>query len=625
MPEPGGTPEWTELAQRAAARLTATTGEGVPVDELEQAFAAVAREAWELATAAHEAWERRFAALYAGSPIAMALTDEDGRIADVNAAFTRVLGYRRGDVVGTPLTRLAVTEADAETLRSGLADPHGTPRPLSREYVRLEHSQEEQLETMVTVTCLDRDGAGGTRPVVMIEDVTELHLLRTTLYRQNVYDSLTGLPNTQGLATKLEATLAGASGEQVALVYLDIDGFRVVNDGLGRGAGDTVLGYTAEKLGGVFTTDTYDAYLARLSGDGFAVLMHGSFTSTDVIALVEDAMQELAEPVYVDDKGVAVSISAGIVVRPATGTEPDDLRRAAEITLHRAKENGRAQWMLFEPELDQRDRRRYGIGAAIGGALENGEFAVEYQPTVKLDGSDEIAVVNAVLRWNHPEHGVLAPSEFYPLADTTGMTLNLGRMLLTQSLTDAAGWNSAWPTAPDVCIRLPTRFAIDPNLVGIVHDQLRETGFPARKLRICADTLALLDPRGEVLEALSVLAELDVKVTLAVTGAADLELIDEHRLPVGFVIVSGPLIDALVVDSSRAEAARGHLSVFLQRAAELGVKRIGAEGVHTAEQARALRELGVTAGRGKLFGNAVGAAEIEAILARQADRRTIAR
>ncbi|MEU6643038.1 EAL domain-containing protein [Saccharomonospora sp. NPDC046836] len=615
MPEPGDTPGLVDIARRWATQLAGTEGVALPAAELEPILVAVAEEAHAQAAVAKDAAMRRFAGLYSASPNGVVLADEAGDILDTNPAFTRLLGHRPEDLTGTALTELGAAEEDIEVISKALAELRVLGRTQRREQVELGHAEEGLLRADITVAGLPGDRPGSVYPVLIVEDVSELSLLREALRKQNIQDPLTGLPNVKSFFTTLEASLGAPEDDQIALVYLDIDGFKVINDGLGSGAADTVLGHVGRKLKAAFAQQ--DAFVARISGDGFAVLMRGQLTSAAVIDLVEDVMADLAEPVYVDNRGIGVSVSVGIVVQDIKGRTPEGLHRAAEITLHRAKENGRAQWMLFEAELDNRDRRRYKIGAVIGGALENGEFELEYQPTVKLDGSEEIAVVNAVLRWNHPEHGMLRPEEFYPLADTTGMTLNLGRWLLTQSLSDAAAWHHGFPTAPDLCVRLPNRLAIDPNLVGIIRDELERTQLPPQKLRICTDSIALIDPRGEVLETLAVLSELDVKITLAVSGAADLELIHAHNLPVGFVILSGPLIEALAAEGAEADTARKNLTTLLERARQLGVKRIGAEGVHTPEHARRLRELGIVAGRGELYGGAASGAEIAALIAQR--------
>jgi predicted signal transduction protein with EAL and GGDEF domain len=334
-----------------------------------------------------------------------------------------------------------------------------------------------------------------------------------------------------------------------------------------------------------------------------------------VINVVEQALAELAEPIYLDGHGIGVSASAGIVVRAVAEGGAEELLRAAEIALHRAKEAGKAQWMLSEPEADARDRSRYQLGTMIGGALENGEFSLIYQPTVKLAQLDQLATVNAGLRWNHPERGELDSDEFFPLADTTGMTIHLGKWLLAESLAAAARWQARFgDTAPDVCVRLPKRLAIDPDLVLLVKEQLDKHGLPAHALRLCTDGESILDPRGEVFDSLATLADLGAQLVLMVSGTADLELIPAHKLPVRHVILSGAVVDALAEDD---EVAARNLTHLITRARELKL-RIGAEGVRTGEQAERLRRLGVLAARGAIVAESATGDEVDQLIERHA-------
>ncbi|GAA1191509.1 diguanylate cyclase domain-containing protein [Prauserella alba] len=615
MPEPGDTPGLSHIARRWAAEIAAAAGSAVPSDELDRAVTAAVREGADAGATRcrtrHDSAVERFAALYAAAPCGVVLADPDGGVLDANPAMLELLDTTLDELVGRTLTGLGTEERDVAALRTALADLAEDGRARKREQVHLGAAESSAL-TNVTVTALPSGESDPPHPVLLAENINELQLLREALRRQNTHDQLTGLPNSRSYHTTLETWLGSPESDRIAVVYLDIDGFKVINDGLGPGSADEVLRYAAGKLETVFRGP--DTVVARLSGDGFGVLHRGRVTAAAVIELVETAMAELAEPVYLGERGVAVSISAGIVVQDAGTGTTEEIQRAAEITLHRAKEAGRAQWMLFEPELDSGDRRRYNIGAGIGGGMENGEFEVEYQPTVKLDGSDEIAVVNAVLRWNHPEHGTLNGADFFPLADTTGMTPSLGTLLLTEAMSDAAEWYRDFPTAPDLCVRLPTRLAVDPNLVRIIRDEFERTGLPHQKLRICTDSLALFDPRGEVVDTLSVLSDLDVKITLAVSGASDLELVHTHRLPVGFAILSGPLVDGLATEGTEADNARAHLYALLERARELGIKRVGADGVRDAAHAQRLRDIGIFAGRGDHYGGSATGTEIAAVL-----------
>lgn len=616
MPEPGGAPGLAEVVRRWAAQLADTDGVGLSADRLEQFVAGIARDIVTKVDAGREAAIRRFSALYSASPMGIALADPTGEIVEANAALGTFLGYRPDDLRGRHLAGLGFSARDADSLRAGLEELAETDAEDYHERVRLAHADDAGTWADITLASLPGDRPGSAYPVLMVLDANEVHSLQETLRHQSVHDALTGLSNGSRFNTMLEAALSPSARDQIALVYLDIDGFKVINDGLGAGVGDKVLRGVARKLQDVFASP--QTIVARLSGDGFAILLRGKLNANEVISLVERALEELGEPIYLGDHGVGVSASAGIVVRDVAEGGPEDLQRAAEIALHRAKEAGKAQWMLFDPELDARDRARYRLGAEIAGALENGEFSLAYQPTVKLANHDQLAVVNAMLRWHHPELGELDSAEFYPLAETTGMTIPLGKWLLTRSLAAAARWRERHgDAAPEVCVRLPRRLAIEPELVRMVKEELDQYQLPAQALRLCTDSASLLDPRGEVLESLSVLSDLGAKLVLTVNGSADLELIPAHELAVQHAILSGPVVDA-VADTEDEIAAR-NLDQLVTRARELKL-RIGAEGVVTAEQAERLRAHGVLAARGPFVATSATDDEIDELIERHREQ-----
>ncbi|MBB4684545.1 EAL domain-containing protein [Amycolatopsis jiangsuensis] len=599
--------------------LTDTNGVTLPAAELERTLLAFAGEV-AAAPPADDGALLRFTALFGAAPIGIALADPSGVIVEANAALAKLLGAATERLLGRHLAELAATPQDAGRLRAGLEriTDAGDERRTVRG-VHLDHRVDGGLITNVTLASLPGDQPGTRFPVLMAADADDLHLLGERLLHQNLHDPLTGLPNGAAFTARLEAALAAADDGEIALVYLDVDGFRVVNDGLGTGVADQVLKKVAGKLNAVFggPHEGYEGYVARLSGDGFAALLRGpQLTRPHAVALVDRALADLNEPDYLDGQGIGVSASAGIVVRPAAEGEHVELLRAAELALHRAKEAGKAQWMLFDPQQDAHDRSRYQLGAVIAGALENGEFSLIYQPTVKLAKPDEIAAVNAGLRWHHPEQGELDSAEFYPLAQTTGMTVPLGRWLLAESLAATARWRDRYgDAAPDVCIRLPKRLATDPDLVLLVKEQLDRHALPARALRLCTDRESMFDGKGEVLDSFTVLADLGAQLVLTISGSSDLELIPRFGLPVRHVILSGAVIDALAEDPAETDVR--HLGQLVTRAKELNL-RIGAEGVRSAGHAQRLRELGVLAARGAFVTDSATGDEVDEMIERHA-------
>jgi diguanylate cyclase (GGDEF)-like protein/PAS domain S-box-containing protein len=608
----------SEVARRYAAMLTDTKGVTLPSENRERLLVEFAREVLRNADPAYDGALLRFTTLFTVAPIAIALADISGDIVEANPALGKLVGSPPERLRGRHLSDLAATTHDADRIRGGLErlSARGNDR-ITERGVHLAHSQDGRLTTNVTLAWLPGDGPEARFPVMLAADTDDLHLLGERLLHQNLHDALTGLPNAQAFTTRLEAALGTPDRGPLGLVYLDIDGFKVINDGLGAGVGDEVLKEVASKLSRTFTGH-HEGYVARLSGDGFGVLLRGEdLTQQKVVALVDRALEDLNEPVYLGGHGIGVSASAGIVVRTfAGGNSHVEVLRAAELALHRAKEAGKAQWMLFDPQLDARDRGRYQLGAVIAGALENGEFSLIYQPTVKLGRAGEIAAVNAGLRWNHPDRGELGSDEFYPLAQITGMTIPLGKWLLAESLAATARWRGRFgDAAPDVCIRLPKRLAADQDLVMLVKEQLDHHDLPARAMRLCTDRQSMFDDSGEVLDSFAVLADLGVQLVLTISGSEELEMIPRHGLPVRHVILSGAPVDALADKPSETDTR--HLAQLVARAKELHL-RIGAEGVRTAEHAGRLSELGVLAARGSFVADTATGDEVDAMIERHA-------
>lgn len=538
---------------------------------------------------APELAEERFAAFYHYCPIGVVLADPAGVIGAVNPAFARLADIKdEHGLVGAHVEGLGAADRDRNVLRRTLAQL--ADADLLQEQIEIESAGPRLVR--LTATTLPGDSAR--YPILMFEDVHELHQLQETFQHQGLHDPLTGLPNGAHFRSKLEVMLGGGAGAQVAVLYLDLDGFKVVSDGLGVEEADEVLRGVADTLREVFADR--DAFVARLFGDGFAVALRGALSPASVVDLAEQAIEELSKPVYVAGVGVGVSASVGVVVADARGAEHTELMRSAQVALHRAKDLGKAQWVLFDPVVGKADRDRYRLACAIAGALETGEMVVTYEPHVVLPDAQVVTSVNAALCWHHPTLGRLRAEEFYPLAEMTGMTVPLGRHLLSEALRTAADWRARFGgDAPMVCLTLPRRMAIDGDLVGMVRAELDREGLEPRHLLLCADGLSLLDERGDLIESIGHLARLGVLFVLNITGLSELELVPALHVPAPAVMLTGRIVDALGADPPRW--ARRNLRQLVERAEELGV-RVGAHGVRSADQARLLFELGVVVAAG---------------------------
>lgn len=589
-------------------------GTSLSPQELENVLTEMARDAVAEAGTALQGAASRFSALFSRCPIGMVLASSGDEIVEVNKAMTDFLDRRAEDLRGLPITTLGFADRDAETLRAGLAELAQTGADHHRERIQLAHSDGGSVWASVTLTYLPGDRPSSVFPMLMAVDENELHSLQETFRRQSVHDRLTGLPNALSFRTKLEAAVGANARGQVALIYLDIDGFHVINDGLGPDAGDRVLRGVARKLENAFTPGepAHKSLVARLSGDAFAVLLQGELTRRGVIDMVETAMDELGEPIYLGEKGVGVSVSAGIVVHNVSAGGHEELQRGAELALHRAKEAGRAQWLLFDPEADARDRARFRLGAELAGALENGQFELLYRPALRLDDPNDVVAVGLRVRWRHPELGELSSRTFGSLAETTGMVAQLSRWVVSEVAEAAARWRDLFGArAPELSMALPRQMAVDPDLVKLVRVQLDRHGLSAGSLRLRTHPATVLAEDGEILESLAILSELGTKLMLVARGSADLELIARHGLPVRLVVLDRTVVDPFAEGKPDAAAIR-HLDHLMTRAAELNLK-VDAEGIRSVEEADRLHEFGVSAGYGP-FAGSIGRHEIEGFL-----------
>ncbi|WP_286901656.1 GGDEF and EAL domain-containing protein [Thermocrispum sp.] len=557
----------------------------------------------------------RFVALFAAAPFGIALTDRQGIIAEANQALGRFLGVDPAELRGKPFVEILTGDGDAAMIRGLIADPDNPPPTGRTVPAVMEHATDGPMHAELTVIALPGDDPKQRYPAVVVRDTSELHLLQEMLRHQNVHDPLTGLPNADSFRGKVEAAMVDRTHPQLALIVFDLDGFRLINDGLGPEVGNRMLSRVADKLREIFPAE---AVIGRMIGDRFGVLLRGSFTGQALTRQAEEVLKELAEPLYLDGNGIALSASVGIVVR-STGGSADDLLRAAEITVHRAKSAGRAQWMMFDAEQDRRERHLAKRGAVLGGALETGEFEFRYQPTVRPDGSGELVLIQAELVWNHPDDGVLEAHEFIPMADLTGMTVPIGRWMIDDAVATLARWRAQFgPAVAELAVRLPSRLAIDQDLVGMVRSALDEHQLPAESLSVWTKATTLDDERGDVRESYALLADLGVRVGLLITHPSQFDVFTGD-LPLHDVILAESMVELVSADYPvETSATMRGLHDFLAKPFEQGI-RVSAQGVESRDQMQRLAELGVSAVRGPAIHQPLTASAMEKLLAEAGD------
>jgi diguanylate cyclase (GGDEF)-like protein len=438
------------------------------------------------------------------------------------------------------------------------------------------------------------------------EDVTRQYAAESRLAHLALHDSLTGLPNRARLRDRLAQELASLrrSGRSAALLLLDLDGFKAVNDTLGHGAGDALLQKVAARLRAqVRETDV----AARLGGDEFAVLQTGDGQPTAATALAERLVAELSLPFEVDGQMVRIGASIGVALAPQDGDEPDQLLRHADLALYRAKADGRGTHRFFEVGMDQRMRTRRTLELELRRGLAAGEFTLHYQPTIDLR-SRRISGFEALLRWRHPERGLVSPGDFVPLAEETGLIVPLGEFALRRACADATGW----PPHLKVAVNLsPLQFG-GAGPLAAVERALAESGLPPHRLEVEITETAMLADTELVIGTLRRLKALGVRIAMDDFGTGYSSLNYLRKFPFDRVKIDRSFISAL--DDPTGGAIVRAVTALCQT---LGMETT-AEGVESVEQLMALTGGGCDEAQGFLFSRPRPVEELPGLL-RQID------
>ncbi|MFI9007569.1 putative bifunctional diguanylate cyclase/phosphodiesterase [Actinosynnema sp. NPDC053489] len=535
--------------------------------------------------------EARFELLEHHLSTGIAIAAADGTLERSNGALARIVDRPAAELTGSSLFALAHPDERA-ALRAELAHlvADGTasitqPRQLLR-------GDGEPAWVVLTLAPLRRPD-GPARVLVLAEDATDVNLLQGQLNHQALHDVLTRLPNRQFFTSRLEQALRTADpAAGVTVLHLDLDGFSRVTGGLGRDVGDHVLKVVAGRLEAAVAGE--EAMVARFGHDEFAILVRNTPTTPDVVTTVRRINDLLSEPFHSGGERLAVSATIGVVHRPPRDSAPSDLLDSADLTLRRAKGNGRRQWELSDRAQDGRDRRAFSLAATMPGAWENGELEVRYRPVVRLaDGRVESA--EAVLRWDHPALGELPHEQCLALAEDTGLIVPLGAWALRVACEQGRAWRRELGRDLPVRWALTPSQAADPDLHAVVRDVLSGTGSPTATLRLGVPVGVLFGERGEAADTLRYLAEDGVGIEAEdFTAAPDdvVRLLD--GVPVRAVRVAQS--PAARPGSAVARALAGVLAVV--RDAGVGLT---AAGVTAPEQARWWREVGADTASGPLF------------------------
>ncbi|HEX2209469.1 MAG TPA: EAL domain-containing protein [Longimicrobium sp.] len=457
------------------------------------------------------------------------------------------------------------------------------------------------------VRVVDRDGAT-VRMAGSQTDVSQRKMYENQLLHDALHDGLTGLPNRGLFLDRLERAIAWWQRHpehHFAVIFLDLDRFKVVNDRVGHAAGDQVLVAVSRRLEGCLRQGDS---VARLSGDEFALLLHDVENPSAVAHRIQ---QELVRPYDVGGQQVLVTASLGIAVSSIGFSRPEDVLRDADAAMYRAKARGRARFEIADAELHARSLEQLEMESQLREAVERDQLRLHFQPVVVME-TRELVGFEALMRWQHPERGLRSPDDFIPLAEQSGLIMTIGRWALWEACRQMQEWRRAYAGSEPLwlSVNLSSRQFLHPQLVQEIHDVLRDTGFPADRLRLEITESVIMDDPGAVGQILHRLRATGIRVAVDDFGTGYSSLAYLHRLPVDTIKIDRSFVHDMHADPALVAVIKTVISL----SGSLRMETV-AEGVETAEAASALREMGCHLGQGFLFSHPLPPADAARMLA----------
>ena len=558
--------------------------------------------------------EERFRTAFDNAPLGMALVavgkGDAGRLLRVNDALCEITGYPASELLGRDIQAITHPE-DVATDRELLLKLMRGEISTYKSEKRFIHADGHVIWVLQRGSIVRDDEGQPLYGIGQLQDVTERRDFERQLAHQALHDSLTGLPNRTLLFDRLAHALARAarSGQTVAVLFIDLDNFKVINDSLGHGAGDALLVDVGKRLCEVLrSSDT----VARFGGDEYVMLCEELRGERDAVAAAERVSEAFAEPFEVLGEVQQVSASIGVALAASPEAEPESLIRDADAAMYRAKEVGPARYELFDEEMRARAMRRLEIERALRRALEEGELTLFYQPVVSLP-TGRVVAAEALLRWESPKRGLVGPAEFIGVAEETGLIVPIGEWVLAEACRRAAAWRAAHgPSAPMVQVNVSARQVTQSHLPAAVGRALADAGLPPAALGLEITENALIEEAEVPREVVGRLKEIGVRVLLDDFGTGYSSLSYLNRFS----------IDTLKVDRSFVAQLDGPdadpsiVSAIVGMSTALGLTVV-AEGVETAAQADTARSLGCVLAQGHLYAPPMPAASMDELLERE--------
>jgi diguanylate cyclase (GGDEF)-like protein/PAS domain S-box-containing protein len=553
--------------------------------------------------------EDRFRNAFDFAAIGMALVSSEGRWLQVNRALCKILGYSEREMIVTDFLTvihpddLSVAVEAIKRLRKGNSS-------IDQCEVRFQHKSGHKVWGLWSASLAGGSHAASTPLVFQIQDITDRKRAEEQLQHEAMHDVMTGLPNRAMFIDHLELAIARAQRNEArkfAVLYIDLDRFKIINDSLGHAVGDQLLKEVAVRLWKcVRAGDT----VARLGGDEFVLLLEDIYEETEAIEVAERIKIELAAPFTLNGREVYTTVSVGVASSWTSYHQAEGLIRDADAAMYRAKSLGKNRHEIYDSAMHAQVNDLLQMETALRMAVERNELVVYYQSIVDLE-TFKISGFEALVRWNHPERGFISPANFIPLAEETGLIVDIGEWVLRDACRQMERWQKIFPSDPPlfVSVNLSSKQFIQSDLIQRVTQIIEETKINPEGLKLEITESAVMDNVETATEMLKKLRALGIKLSIDDFGTGYSSLSYLHRFPIDTLKVDRSFVVNMSEDGENVEIVRTIVSL----AQNLGMNVI-AEGVETKEQLGALRKLGCENGQGYFFSKPVNAKAAENLI-----------
>ncbi len=548
--------------------------------------------------------EKRFRLLFERNLAGLFRTTLDGRILDCNSAFARILGYSsRDEVLKVSALDLYADPSDRESFLARLA----RQRVLVNFELCLKRRDGTTVWVLANESLLEAEGGAEAVMEGSLIDITDRKRAEQQRWHQANHDALTDLPNRVLFNDRLSLAILHAQRrrQSLAVMFLDLDHFKRVNDTLGHSAGDELLVKAADRLRRCIRSDDT---VARVGGDEFLLLLNGIAREADAATMARKILQVVSEPFLIQKRELYVEASIGIGLYPGDGENAEMLVANVDTAMYRAKETGRNSFQFFTQKMQEQSQERAAMESGLRRALPRGEFVLHYQPILKLATRVPIGV-EALVRWRHPEKGILSPREFIPLAEDVGLITRVGEWVLRRSCEQLVTWHARGAALLRVSVNVSARQFHQRDFAASVRRIVEECGLAPSFLELeITESIAMQDVThtGRILSELN---DLGVHISMDDFGTGHSSLNYLKHFPIRRLKID----QSFVAGMARDAKDKAIVATIISIAGNLGLD-VTAEGVETEEQAALLEAMGCADVQGFLFGRPVAAEELEGVL-----------